>query len=201
MKPQGRWLALGVALISGCALPVPEGSELSSFVPERELRAVEISQQAMYDFNRNRYVDAELGFRQALYMYPGLENLRANLAASLERTGQFDEAAGIYKEMSERTPQSAAYMAGIARVRVASGDYRGGIEAYYQAYALAAVLGDAGLSANIARSVSALAFRIGDVETAECFAALTYSLRSSDDELKRYARLLLGDDQPGMAES
>jgi len=174
---------------SACALPTPVPR---SFVEDRELLAAELGQQALTDFQMGRYIDAELGFRQVLYIFPNAESPRFNLANTLARGGLFDEAEIILKGLESENPDEPKYISARAGLYYRAGKYDEALETYRQIMShaeekkLVAAAGDA------ARNIAVISFLLGDATGALCYSteALESGIVNREDVI-RHARFLL----------
>ncbi len=187
-----RWLgAVLVLMLTSCALPVPPGQELGDFVPPEEQLLVSLALEGVGYFNNSRFVDAELRFRQALYLNPELINIKANLAASLERVGNYEEAEDLYRELIEKDPKSVPYELGLGRVFASAGRYQEALQQFEKGKVKAIDAADTANWANAARSQASVSFTIGDEESAECYSSEALGQRGQADEALRHVRLLV----------
>ncbi len=185
-----------ITILSSCALPVPEGRDLGGFVSDQELVSVQIIREGMDFYDSSRYLDAELRFRQAVYLNPGLPNLMLNLAAALDKQGQYEEAFAIYDTLLEKDPKNIQFLSGKARVYLSAGhqyseNYQKAIEYYGRALDAAYDLNDVASIANIAKSLSVLYFKIGNEEEALCYAATVYLNRPAVDDFIRFSKMFI----------
>jgi tetratricopeptide (TPR) repeat protein len=193
-----------------CALP-QDRIHSQRFVPSPEMRAVKAYQEGLSLAARSRYVDAEFMFREALYFAPGQRNLRFNLAMVLEQMGNFPEALEILDQLlAEPVPKSDPLTSlevrfAKGKLLVAEGDFEAGPLVLEQALVQAIEASDWGLKrpdANrqapkvawglIARSLSALAFRLGDEQQALCYLRQSRLALAEGKEVERRVRVLIG---------
>ena len=178
--------------LAACATPIPEGLDQGSFVPADEVLVVQLARQGMDAFNRSRFIDAELYFRQALFVRPELLNLRLNLAVTLSRSGLDEEALDIYGQLLEQRPDFLAYHVGRAQALVDASRFAEAQTQYEKAFWLAYEASDMNSVATIARSLTALGFRLGDEELAQCYSGVVIGLRPTEAaEAVRHGRLLI----------
>lgn len=178
VRRQLKWIAtsLFVALFSGCLHPRTERG-IQDFVPEKELTAVSLAREGAAFAARGRSISGELRLRQALVLYPGTESLQLSLATTLEDNGLPEESLRFYDDFVLQYPEEGKYEFARARALVAMGEYdramralRSAIDKYIEAKSL-------GRAADAARSLSALAFRLGLLEESRCASmdALTFA--------------------------
>ncbi len=183
--------AIAALALSGCALP-PKDTQEQGFVPGEELDVVSLVRQGLSAYQKNRYVDAEFLFRQALYLSPKAANVKANLAAALRSTGQFDEAEDILISLNAAAPESLDYLSGLGRLYVDRQEFATARRYYSQAFDTALKKGDFDSASRFARNLAAVAFRIGDESAALCQSQMALQLKPDADAYVRHARLLLG---------
>ncbi|NLF25446.1 MAG: tetratricopeptide repeat protein [Deltaproteobacteria bacterium] len=173
-----------------CALP-PDSREEQGFIPDDELQTVTLAREGLYYFGRSRYFDAEVRFRQALHIYPQADNLRINLALTLEQQGQVAEAEEIYLDLLSRSPDDTQVLAGLGRMYARSGKIEQASRCYQSAFDHVVEVEDWERATQFARSLSAISFKYGDEVTALCFSDQALSIRPNPAEKARHARLLL----------
>lgn len=181
---------LSVFLFS-CALPRADDKE-QSFVPERELDVVSLVRQGLNYYQRSRFTDAEFAFRKALYLYPKAANVKLNLAAALQGSGQFEEAEDILIALQAGAPESLEYLAALGRLYVDTQDYLKARRYFMQAFELALKNGDLTSGTRFAGNIAAIAFRTGDEEASLCHAQQAYMLVPDATQLLQYSKILLG---------
>lgn len=194
------FLALLSLLLAACALPVAE-IDHQEFVPNRDLSAVSLAREGTAYYQKSRFVEAEFSFRKALYLYPNAKNVKANLASALRASGQYDEAEDILIALNAGAPKSIEYLGSLARLYVEKGDYAAARRYFTQAYEVALEKEDFASAARFARSLSVLAFRIGDEPAALCQSALASTLSADAENTARHARLLLASHQTDKAQA
>lgn len=192
-------LLLGTAVFSGCALPVPIGEELNGFVPSRELQLVSLAREGMAFFNSSRFFEAEARFRKALYLDPTLDNIRFNLATTLERIGQYTEAVAIYRDLIRKEGQNPAYHTALGRLEIARLNYDVGRKEYYNALSLANRDADFELIEKLNQSLITLEFSVGRIDEAICLARERFNKTRNEDNLAQYLRLLVSSGQEDLA--
>jgi tetratricopeptide (TPR) repeat protein len=183
---------LAFGLLSNCAAPpLPPGAEVGGFVPPEELALVSLARQGMWDFNQGRYIDAELMFRQVLYLRPDLKNIKQNLAATLEKEDLYEEAQALYAELLADDPQSVPKLSGLARLYYAQGDFKKAREQFEQVLVAAADANSVEDMAHAAQSLSVLSFKAGDEESAWCYAGYVQKLKPSNEAFLRDMRMFM----------
>ena len=182
-----------------CCAPPPSNAPEQAFVPGQELDVVGLVRKGLSDYQRNRYIDAEFSFRQALYLSPKAANVRANLAAALRSSGQYDEAEDILFALNAAAPESLDYLSGLARLYVDKQEFSSAKRFYSLAYEAALKQQDFAAAGRFARNLSAVAFRAGDEASALCYSHVALSLKPDADSHIRHARLLLGMNRPADA--
>jgi len=175
----------------GCALPAPPDVELNDFVPPEEIRLAYLAKEAMWYFGRSRYLDAELKFRQILWLRPDLKNMKQNLAETLGREGLYEEAVQLYLELVQEDPQALSRLSGLARLYYMAGKFDLARLQYEKALAVAIDRNDLGLMAKLARSLAVLSFKVGNEEEAGCYSAQALLWGATPDEFLRHISLLM----------
>lgn len=180
-----------VSILGGCALPVPIGSELNGFVPPRELQIVSLAREGMALFNSSRFFEAEGKFRKALYLDPTLDNVRFNLAATLERTELYAEAEEVYLNLIKKDGEKAIYRAAYGRLLVSKGLPEAGKRQFARARVLAELEEDLPIISTLSQSLRTLEFSLGQIDEAICEAKALTLANKSIQSLGQYIRLLL----------
>lgn len=184
---------LGFAL-AHCALPTPERS--TTFVHDKELSAVKFSRLGMAQMARGQFVEAELSFRQALYLYPQLLNLKQNLAIALAKQGQTEEAQNIFEELIRSVKNPLQIRAAQADMYYAAEEFDKSKQYYLMALALAQKSAHDDDISRINRSLAVLSFKRGFEEAALCYSQQAYALQpGSMDEAYRHVRMLIALNQ------
>jgi len=91
--------------ISACALPT-EYEAPDSFVSLEEQQAIKFIKFGDDFFLKGRYVDAELEYLKALYLYSDYDNIRVDLVNVLIRQGLFDESLEQLNILIEKSPNN-----------------------------------------------------------------------------------------------
>ena len=190
----GAILSIGCAVFFigvfvGCAMPVSHRTDQDA-VPERDLLGVSLTREGLSLYHRTRFAEAELKFRQALYLFPTATNLKENLAASLEGSGQIDEAVAIYQELLSSQPDSIRYRIALGRSEAARGNYREAQAHWDESLKRSIDRGETARAADVARTYASYYFRRGNEEQARCYSALALQFRPSAEELAAHTRIL-----------
>lgn len=193
MGAKCKFMMVGCSLLLvACALTPNDRTGGQSFVSVRELDTVELAQQAMSMFNKGRFIDAELYFRQALYLTPDAANLQLNLAAALERSGSYDESEQIYKKLMKSSSDDLKVRLGYARLLVSALRFDEALENYEQIRIRAAARGDVESAAAATRSMATLSYRIGREADAQCQLRLALTYRANLEDTSALLDVMLG---------
>ncbi|MEZ4754633.1 MAG: hypothetical protein R3A13_10075 [Bdellovibrionota bacterium] len=170
-----KFILVFACLICGCALPTPERVE-QDFVPDVEIQGAALVREGMYYFRKSRYFEAEASLRKAEYLFPEADNIKASLAVVLQAGEQPEESVSIFKKLIEANPDVIEYQIGLARVYYANTDYDLADELYEKVYQLILSEAEFQSASTIARSLSALNFRIGNEVSAYCYSEEAFKL-------------------------
>ena len=189
----GRICLLVVCLSAGaCAVPRWDQPD-QTFVSDNELSAAALDRQGLNFAAQSRLVDAELKFRQALYLYPQAETISFNLAVVLDQAGLTEEAISIYNELLARYPEAIQYRVGLGHAYLSSQNFDLAVKHYSLALSLSEKLNNKKAQSDIARSLSVIYFSAGQEEQALCYSRLAQALDdSSPEEMVRHMRLMIG---------
>lgn len=182
-------LALLGMTLSGCALPRSEYAD-QQFVSRPELTAVSLAKDGMGYASQGRFIDAELNFLGANYLYPDAQNIQENLALVLIETQQFERAEKILVELSSKWPARVRYKSALARLHLRNSRYDLARKIYMEIFYDALQRLDPITAADSARSLSVLFFQLGVEESALCFSELALLERPDDLEREKHLRLL-----------
>lgn len=173
--------------LSGCALPPSKPEQ--QFVSQRELKTVQLVREGLSMLDSGRAIEAELKFRQARELAPVARNIRINLAFALESAGQFAEAEAILDQLQHELPDSSDIMNRRAHLAVSARQFARAKQLYRTLYDRGLTSGDPRLIISGASNLSALLFRIGEEEDAQCFAAVVATLKPGAESLRELARI------------
>ena len=177
------------ALCSCAVAPVEVNQQ--DFIAERELDAVTIARRGLVYFEKSRFVDAELAFRQALYIRPDADNLRFNLALALEQQGQYEQAEQILKALIEKKPEAIVYINALGHLYNSAYRFEEATRQYKKSLELAYDREVGPQAAEILRSLATIAFRIGDEDSAICYSEEALKAQKSPIQLRRHVKLLI----------
>ncbi len=188
MKATAALLLLVV--LSSCALP-RELPDLERYVTPREQEVVALTREGLAYAKKSRNTDAEMKFRQALYLAPEADNIQYNLAVTLDKQGLYDEAVSYLSELLERTPKSLVYRDAMAHALLGAKDFDRAKELYEQVYQIALDEKKDAFRVASARNLATIAFRLGEEEDAHCWSSLALDGKKTPEQLSRHAGLLL----------
>ncbi len=181
--------ALSLLALVSCATPTPPPA---SFVTQKELLAAELSNQALNEFQNGRYLDADMGFRQVLYLFPDSQSGKFNFANSILELGLYDEAESIFRELEERDPDEPKYKTALANLYYKAGRYQEALDQYGKISGFAREKEMTDLEYDSIRSISVIHFLLGYETQALCESAQTLEKKSRRDDLVHHGRLLAG---------
>lgn len=190
-------LTVVLSIISGCAPPAAPVEE--KFVPRPELSAVALTRAALAQLAQGRYLEAELGFRRALYLYPTAENVRRNLAVALLYGGQPEAAEVEYRAIIATAGESAPLMNNLAQAVMAQGRNEDAAAIYESIYARATAQGDLATQVATAINLSTIYFKVGREDDAYCRIEEAFVARPDGETARRYGSLLLALNRPDRA--
>lgn len=189
MKHLGLALMSLVWFLHGCVI-VPDTREHQEFVGDREIEGVNLVRKGLSSFQRSRFIDADFAFRQALYLYPDLNNVKFNLALTLEQLGLFEEAESILQGLMKDKAEALAYLDALGHIYYSAERYGEAEKLYQQSLDLALEREDNARAAVISRSLAVLYYKIGREEEALCASLNAFAFQNNLEQVKRHARLL-----------
>lgn len=189
-----RIVALIVVLsfLSSCAVP-PAAIDTAGFVQSRELQTAGLVREGLQFLGQGRYVDAELSFRQALYLFPGADNVRENLAIALIGTGQLGESETILLELARKYPRASRFYNRLGELYYTDRRYTESLAALNKALTVAFSRREYATAAATLRSLATLSEQRGLGEEAVCYSAEALSLKQEAGEFIGHARILLSE--------
>lgn len=179
-----------IQVLLSCALPSPE-YENQTFVPKKDILANSIYQEGVELYKAGRMIDAELKLRQALYLYPQAENIKANLALILKSNSLFKEANDIYLDLIKRYPEAYDYQFALADSYYRERRFKEANRMYQKAMLGYETLPDFGKAAQAARSMASVYFLQGGEEDALCSSNEAHVYTPGQEQMIRHIRLLL----------
>lgn len=200
---QPQWLvSLSAAILFvGCAVSPPAidtaiGSrsldgQLVPFSSSTDLTVSGLVDEGLTYAKKGRGFEAEARLRQALYLAPGIESIRFNLAVVLERQGQFEEAIEILTELNQTNPESIDYHLALGHAIFDSENHGAAIPYYKEAFQLARSARNASRASSIARTISSALYQLGLEQESLCYSYEAYSQKPSGDEAFNHGRMLM----------
>lgn len=175
--------------LCSCALPAPE-FEKQQFVPRKDIVANSLYQEGLTLYKSGRFIDSEMKFRQALYLFPEAENIRSSMALVMKSNGLYAEAEAIYRDLVEKYPEVNEYKYNLADTLYRKGDISAAFEYFNQA-----LLGfeedlDTVKAAAISRTMASVNFLRGREEDAFCFSQIAYSYTPDQIQMVRHIKIL-----------
>ena len=180
---------LSALCLASCALPRPDNQQ--NFVPDRELVAVSLARQGLGEMGRSQFLEAELLFRQALYISPQARNIKLNLALALGQLGQTDEALAIYEDFLRFAPESLDAHLALANLYHTSGNFAAAEEYLLRTLQLATVHGNSDKASVARKSLVSLYFETGREEEALCLSDELLTAQSGPDQIFSHLKLLM----------
>ncbi len=186
-------LLAGLVLLMGCASP--DVRRPQKLVSDKELLAIALVREGSTNFAQSRFMDAEIKFRQALYLYPDAQNIQRDLAISLGKLGFLSEA----EQLLARLPNEASQITLLkAAMYYENGELAKARAAYMQALGDLLTNNKTQQALDVTRSLAVLEFLQGHEEEALCYSYSAFALANPGvssptvlDEGVRHAKLLL----------
>jgi tetratricopeptide (TPR) repeat protein len=139
----------------------------------------------------SRFIDAEIRLRQAQALRPDNEAVRYNIAVIITQNNQAEEAEAILIDLLSRHPSNPSYAEALANVYVAEGRYEEALQrlkGVFHAYRRA---GNLVKISQMARSISNIAFGIGNEADAVCYSAEAVEAYPTPAEVGAHMRILV----------
>ena len=147
--------------------------------------------EALSFIKRGRLYDAEAKLRQAAYLEPSNDRIAFNLAVVISQSGQSEESLRILERLLAKEPQNPNYLQAIADTFVSQGRHAEAKERLKQAFALFKGANNLPRSALLARSISNLAFGLGEEQEALCYSYEALTLAPNATQVGMHARVLV----------
>jgi len=176
-------------IVAACAPPAPDSPQ--EFVPREDLVTVALFREGLSLYGQSRFADAELKFRQALYIFPEAKNAKLNLAHTLVKQAAYPEALAIYSALLDKSPDEPELLIGLAELYYAALDFGQATHYFTQVLNGALERNEMALAARMARNLSILNFRAGNEEDALCYSENALAWDRNPDQINRHARLLV----------
>ncbi len=190
-----------ISLFCGCAVPVDPrtnatgaaeiGGEIVPFSKPKELLLAGLVDDGLGLAVKNRYFDAESRLRQAQYLDPNNERVLFNLALVLNQTAQSEEAEVLLTELNSRKPGVPNTLFALADTKAALYKFDEAIGYLKDIFKLLKKAKNTGRMAQVARSISNLAYRAGNELEALCYSYEAYQLAPSAEQLGYHGRMLV----------
>jgi tetratricopeptide (TPR) repeat protein len=181
----------------GCAIPTSQSTfkidgdvGKQPFASSEELRTAGLASEAMTLAKSSRYGDSVNRFRQALYLEPANSKLKLDLALTLQQAGQGEEAEQLFRELYQAQPSNPAILIGYADALISLRRGEEGKGLLKDAFKLFVEVSNDVQAARLARSISNVAFGLGDEAEALCYSYEAWMLESTADQLAAHVRLL-----------
>ena len=196
-----RILVVALVLATSCAMQrnntefslsqrggsVTEGE----FASSKDLRGSGLVSEGLGFANVGRLYNAEGRLRQAMYLEPSNDRIAFNLAVILNQAGQSQEARVIMARLLAKEARNPTYLQAMADVSVSEGDHEGAKTTLKEAFSLFKSAGNLPRAALIARSISNIAFGIGNEQEALCYSYEAFALAPTPSQVSAHARLLV----------
>lgn len=189
-------------LATSCAMPRDNttfslsrrtgAAEEEVFASSKDLRVAGIVSEALGFANNGRLLNAEARLRQALYLEPANDRIAFNLAVIINQTGQSEEARGILESLLKREPRNPTYLQAMADIMESQGKHEGAKTKLKESFAIFTSAGNAARASLVARSISNIAFGMGNEQEALCYSYEALSLSPTPAQVSAHARLLVG---------
>jgi tetratricopeptide (TPR) repeat protein len=188
-----------VSALAACALPPEDPAAGERFVSAKEVKEIQLYNEGLAYASRQRFIEAELSFRQAEYLAPDKLSIKVNLATVLEHLTLYDEAEAMLKKVADAHDthdlrlSDFKLQAAFGHLYASAHRFADSRKAYEQALkgATEADKPDMAAAATTARSLSAMLFESGFEEPAQCYSAQDLALKPDRDETIHHARLLI----------
>ena len=184
--------------LSSCAMPTPPPA---TFVPDNELLAAALADEAKFEFQSGRYMDAEMLYQQILYLFPDSNHAKFNLAIVLGKLERPAEGETILRELIEAHPDIDQYKLALAELLFEAGDLTKAQVEFNKYLDWAIGKKDNSGAADALHSLAVIAFLEGDEKTALCYSYDSLQYDKERESLTRHVRMLLALNQIPEADS
>lgn len=196
-----RYLLSLLVLLTACAIPqTHKGFSITSpssdgaqveYASTEDLMVSGLVSEALGYAQTSRFIDAEVRLRQARYLKPTNDAVAFNTAVVISQTGQTEEAEEIVNELLSRNPSNPSYRQALADIHVAEGRYAQAVEELKKVFHLYKTSGNYYKASLLARSISNIAFGIGNEQEAVCYSAEGASLYPAPAQAGAHLRILV----------
>jgi len=195
-------LLLVSLLATSCALPRDNttfslsqrtgAAEEAVFASSKDLRVAGLVSEAIGFANNGRLLNAEARLRQALYLEPANDRIAFNLAVIINQMGQSDEARGIMDSLLMKEPRNPTYLQALADILESQGEHERAKTKLKESFSIFTSAGNRARASLVARSISNIAFGMGNEQEALCYSYEALSLSPTPAQVSAHARLLVG---------
>ena len=168
-----------------------ESGETVEFASSKDLRVAGLVSEGLGFANVGRLYNAEGRLRQAMYLEPSNDRIAFNLAVILNQASQSHEAKEILNRLLAKEPRNPSYLQAMADVSVSDGDHEGAKTTLKESFGIFKSAGNLPRAAVIARSISNIAFGMGNEQEALCYSYEAFTLAPTPSQMSAHARLLV----------
>lgn len=196
-----RSLVLLLLLVPACAVPRSQNdfaltrqgvsNGQSEFISSADLRVAGLVSEGLGFANIGRLFNAEGRLRQALFLDPNNSHVAFNLAVILSQSGQSQEARQILNGLIAKEPRNPAYLQALADAEESAGEHEAAKAKLKEVFALFMGGNNLPRASLIARSISNIAFGMGNEQEALCYSYEAFSLAQSAPQVSAHLRLLV----------
>ena len=161
------------------------------FASSKDLRVSGLVSEGLGFANVGRLYNAEGRLRQAMYLEPSNDRIAFNLAVIINQAGQSQEAKQIMKRLLAKEPRNPTYLQAMADISVSDGDHEGAKTILKGAFTIFKSAGNFPRAALIARSISNIAFGMGNEQEALCYSYEAFAMSPTPKQVSAHARLLV----------
>jgi tetratricopeptide (TPR) repeat protein len=162
------------------------------FASSKDLRVAGLVSEGLSFANNGRLFNAEGRLRQAYYLEPTNDRIAFNLAIIANQSGESDEALAMMEALLAKEPRNPHYLQALADVWEAQGEHEMAKVKLKEAFSIFKSAGNAPRAALVARSISNIAFGVGNEQEALCYSYEAFSLSPTPPQVSAHARLLVG---------
>lgn len=194
-------IVVSLSLLLGCAVPVDPRSNATGTIEQngtvvpfskpKDLLLAGLVDDGLGLAVKNRYFEAESRLRQARYLDPNNERVLFNLALVLNQTAQSEEAETLLTDLNLRKPGVPNTLFALADTKAALYKFDEAIGYLKEIFKLLKKVKNTGRMAQVARSISNLAYRAGNEFEALCYSYEAYQLAPSAEQLGYHGRMLV----------
>jgi len=161
------------------------------FASSKDLRVSGLVSEGLGFANVGRLYNAEARLRQAMYLEPSNDRIAFNLAVIVNQAGQSQEAKQIMQRLLGKEPRNPTYLQAMADISVSDGDHEGAKTILKDAFTIFKSAENLPRAALIARSISNIAFGMGNEQEALCYSYEAFAMSPTPNQVSAHARLLV----------